>query len=194
MNDAITTFDGLKEFDTVELGGYDWILWTTAKQRSLNPTGARQLAGCRIYEDEGKDGVATTYSVAFEHPVLRDLRATRREFANLTEAVAWAGNFQWTTRRAGSLTWLAQSSNDPRWYAEIGISQAEIFRSDYDGTYTVTREIMLGRQHVEFKIRDYSFGKDEPRTITSFEHASAIALTMTDFVMELMRNEVSNEK
>ena len=188
MNDAITTFDGLKEFDTVELGGYDWILWTTAKQRSLNPTGARQLAGCRIYEDEGKDGVATTYSVAFEHPVLRDLRATRREFANLTEAVAWAVSFQWETRRVGSLTWVESPGNDQRWYAEIGASEAMIFQSSYDGTFTVTRDLMLGRQLVKFQITDLAYGKDESKTITSFEHASAIALTMTDFVMELMRN------
>ncbi len=52
--------------------------------------------------------------------------------------------------------------------------------------YTVTRTLALGTQWVELKVGDRTLG-DEARRIVSFEQASAIAVSMTDYVLELMR-------
>lgn len=188
MTSTITSLADLSEYAQVELGGYDWVLWQRMSNGpSLNPSGDRRLAGCRITEVAGKAGEAATYDVLFEHPTLRDLKSHRRSIASLADAVAWATGFQWATRQAGSLTWYAESAEARHWHVTIGATHAAIFQSNFGESYSVTREIQLGNQLVQFKITDLAYGKDDAKTIVTFEQASAIALTMTDYVLELMR-------
>ncbi|KAF1065536.1 hypothetical protein [Burkholderia gladioli] len=52
--------------------------------------------------------------------------------------------------------------------------------------YTVTRTLALGLQSVALKIGDRTL-RDEARNIVSVEQASAVAVSMTDYVLELMR-------
>jgi|GEM_PF-2445516 len=81
--DAITTLDALNEFDRVELGGYDWTLWTTGGRRSLNSSGDRLLGGCRINETRGNVNDPPTFDVNFTHPQLAALTASRRTLSSL---------------------------------------------------------------------------------------------------------------
>ncbi|WP_346825027.1 hypothetical protein ACEN2Y_00520 (plasmid) [Ralstonia solanacearum] len=158
MTNSITSLADLREYAQVELGGYDWVLWQRMSNGpSLNPSGDRQLPGCRITEVAGQAGEAATYDVLFEHATLRDLRVNRRGIASLEDAVTWATGFQWATRQAGSLTWWAESAEARQWHAKIGASQATVFQSDFGASYTVTREMQLGNQLVQFKITDLAY-------------------------------------
>ncbi|WP_052143095.1 hypothetical protein [Burkholderia gladioli] len=104
--------------------------------------------------------------------------------------MAWASGFAWATRQVGRVTWTAGAADADKWYAQIGASQAQIAiyrdRAGDAPYYTVTRSLALGSQSVELKVGDRTRGH-ETRSIVSLEQASAIALTMTDYVLDLMR-------
>lgn len=181
-----TSLASLDEYTHVNLGGYDWTVWNLGRKQ-LSAHGNSVLTGCKIYEEASPDGHAPMFCAVIEHETLTNLSVRSGPVTNLAEAVQWAAGFHWATRKAGSLTWLANSPDAERWYARIGTSEAEIYRFDTYGKYFVSRVIRLGNQFIKFELNDMSVG-DETRTITTFEQASAIALTMTDYVLELMRN------
>ncbi|WP_240154516.1 MULTISPECIES: hypothetical protein [unclassified Burkholderia] len=131
-----------------------------------------------------------SYSARAEYQRGHDLSVRQSGFASAEDALAWASGFAWTTRQVGSVTWVAGAADADKWYAPIGASQAVI--AIYRGRegdapyYTVTRTLGLGTQSVELKVGDRTLG-DEARGIVSFEQASAIAVSMTGYVLELMR-------
>ncbi|WP_244118370.1 hypothetical protein [Burkholderia gladioli] len=134
------------------------------------------------------NGGAPTYGATVRAPGIYDLVAKQDGFAHVEAALAWATTFAFPSRQAGSLLWSAVSVDAGHWYAVIGTSVATIFRHELDGSdsYTVKRHLMLGTQSIEFSISDLASG-ERPKSIFSFEQASAIALTMSDYVLELMR-------
>lgn len=182
-----TSLATLDEYTHLNLGGYGWTVWNFLGRKQLTPRGDKKLTGCRVYEEASPDGQAPMFGAVFEHETLTNLSARSGPVASLAEAVQWATGFHWATRKAGSLTWLADSPDAERWYARIGTSEAEICRFDIYAKYFVSRVIRFGNQVIKFELNDMSVG-DETRSITTFEQASAIALTMTDYVLELMRN------
>ncbi|ALX43134.1 hypothetical protein AQ610_12450 [Burkholderia humptydooensis] len=120
-----------------------------------------------------------------------DLYVLQGGFCCAEDAINWAAGFQWFTRKTGSLIWVGAAEDATRWYAQIGASTAEIAvftaREGDAPHYTVTRSLELGGQWIEFQIGDNTLD-NERRGIVSFEHASTIALTMPDYVMELVRS------
>lgn len=181
-----TSLATLDEYTHINVGGYDWTVWNIGRKQ-LSARGNNALTGCKIYEDASPDGRAPMFGAVLEHETLTNLSARSGPVTSLAEAVQWAAGFNWATRKAGSLTWLADSPNAERWYARIGTSEAEICRFDIYGKYFVSRSIRFGNQFIKLELNDMSLG-DETRSIATFEQASAIALTMTDYVLELMRN------
>ena len=182
-----TSLAALDEYTHINLGGYDWTVWNFLGRKQLSPHGDKKLSGCKIYEEASPDGQAPMFGATLEHETLTNLSARSGLVASLAEAIQWASGFRWATRKAGSLTWLAESPDAALWHARIGISEAEIFHCDSYDRYIVRRSIRLGNQLIKLELNDMSLG-DETRSITTFEQASAIALTMTDYVLELMRN------
>lgn len=182
-----TSLASLDEYTHINLGGYSWTVWNLLGRKQLSPHGDKKLSGCKIYEEANTDEQEPMFCAVFEHETLVNLSARSGPVTSLAEAVQWAAGFHWATRKAGSLTWLANSPDAERWYARIGTSEAEIYRFDIYGKYFVSRSIRFGNQFIKFELNDMSLG-DETRLITTFEQASAIALTMTDYVLELMRN------
>ncbi|MGG2041357.1 hypothetical protein [Burkholderia gladioli] len=142
---------------------------------------------CGAHSDEAP---VYTAAVTAAPPFHRDLNARQGEFVSAADALTWAEQFQWSTRNVGNLTWIGAAADAMRWFTVVAGTQAEITIytvRDGDAPYfTVTRTLLLGRQSVELKIGDKTLG-DEERSILSFEQASAIALNMTDYVLELMR-------
>lgn len=181
-----TSLATLDEYTHINVGGYDWTVWNIGRKQ-LSARGNNALTGCKIYEEASPDGLAPMFGAVLEHETLTNLSARSGPVTSLAEAVQWAAGFNWATRKAGSLTWLADSPDAERWYARIGTSEAEIYRFDIYGKYFVSRSIRFGNQFIKLELNDMSLG-DETRSIATFEQASAIALTMTDYVLELMRN------
>ncbi|MBR7989507.1 hypothetical protein KDX04_27125 [Burkholderia cenocepacia] len=146
----------------------------------LSPSGEPRLPDVSIVERPGENGIPT-YRATVRAAGIFELVARHDGFASAEAAVAWAGAFEFPTRPCGSLTWYALAPDAPNWYAVIGAGVAEIAAVEHGGstTYVVKRRLQLGKQAVEFSITDLG--------IVSFEQASAIALTMPDYVMELMR-------
>ncbi|MBR8028564.1 hypothetical protein KDX27_31485 [Burkholderia cenocepacia] len=188
MTQAPASFASLADYTNVDVAGYSWMV---VRRRDgaieLSPVGEQRLANVLIVQKRGDDGAAT-YLASVGAPGIPDLAGRRDGFASAEDAIAWAAGFEFASRQAGSLTWRASSAEDRRWYTVIGTSVAEIYWHDpkYGGTYIVKRRLQLGHQWVEFQIGDGAYG-EEAKSIVSFEQASAIALTMPDYVMELMR-------
>lgn len=183
---APTSLATLDEYTHINVGGYEWTVWNIGCKQ-LSARGNNALTGCKIYEEASPDGLASMFGAVLQHETLTNLSARSGPVTSLVEAVQWAAGFRWATRKAGGLTWLAKSPDSELWHARIGISEAEIFHCDSYGKYIVRRSIRCGNQVIKFELNDLSFG-DETRIITTFEQASAIALTMTDYVLELMHN------
>ncbi|WP_244125820.1 hypothetical protein [Burkholderia gladioli] len=131
-----------------------------------------------------------SYSARAEYQRGHDLSVRQRGFASAQDALAWASGFAWSTRQVRSVTWIAAASDADKWYARIRVSLAliAIYRGREGDApyYTVTRTLALGLQSVALKIGDRTL-RDEARNIVSFEQASAVAVSMTDYVLELMR-------
>ncbi|WP_321959270.1 hypothetical protein [Burkholderia cenocepacia] len=189
MSEAPTTF-ATADNAPIHAGGYDWlILRRDAGSIELISTGGLELV--TLYEQLGQDGGASTFKVRISHPAVLDLTVWLERFSRAEDAIAAAVAFQWPSRQAGSLTWIAMSADADLWYARIGASTATIVVHGSDDAapprYLVKRALNLGNQRVEFSVGDFSWPGSETRSIASFEQASAIALTMPDYVMELMR-------
>ncbi|MGY4837952.1 hypothetical protein [Burkholderia pyrrocinia] len=188
MTQIPTSFAAVANYSTVDVGGYSWmILHRSDGSVELSPSGEPRLPDVTLLERPGDNGIRT-YRATVRAAGIYELMARHDGFASAEAAVAWAAAFEFATRRAGSLTWRAESADADHWYAVIGAGVAEIFRHEVSGSpsFTVKRHLRLGKLAVEFSITDLSYG-DEPKGIVSFEQASAIALTMPDYVMELMR-------
>ncbi|EKS9798914.1 hypothetical protein QDD76_004907 [Burkholderia cepacia] len=154
----------------------------------LSRTGEPRLPDVTIEEHPDANNAASTYQATVRATALCELAARRDDFATAEAAVAWATGFEFATRQVGSLTWYALAPNAPQWHAVIGASVAEIVSYERGGSpsYAVKRRLKFGTQSVEFSITDLAY-RETPKNIVSFEQASAIALTMPDYVMELMR-------
>lgn len=187
-----TNLATLDEYSHINLGGYDWTVWNFLGRKQLTPHGEKELTGCKVYEEAIPDGPTPMFSAELQHETLTNLSARSGLVTSLAEAVQWAAEFRWATRKAGGLMWLAKSPDSVLWHARIGTSEAEIFHCDSYGKYIVRRSIRFGNQVIKLELNDLSLG-DETRVITTFEQASAIALTMTDYVLELMRNVEHSE-
>ncbi|KWN65895.1 hypothetical protein [Burkholderia stagnalis] len=188
MTPASSSFATLANYSVVDVGGYSWMtLRRSDGSVELSPSGEPRLPDVSIVERPGDNGIPTFRAMVRAAGIFE--LATRHDgFASAEAAVAWATGFEFATRPAGSLTWRAESAEADRWYAVIGASVAEIFRHEMSGSpsFAVKRHLRLGTQSIEFAITDLAYG-DQPKSIVSFEQASAIALTMPDYVMELMR-------
>lgn len=188
MTRTSTSFAALPEYTVIDVAGYRWMVMRRGDRTAeLSPSGEPQLADVSIVETPGADG-ALTYGATVGAPAIPALKARQEGFTSAEEAIAWAQAFKFASRQVGSLTWLASTPDDRQWYAVIGGSIGLIYWGDpqFGGNFTVSRHVQLGRQWVEFKISDLGF-RDGGKSIVSFEQASAIALTMPDYVMELMR-------
>ncbi|CAG9203625.1 conserved hypothetical protein [Burkholderia gladioli] len=175
----------------LDFAGHRWFAMRSRTRTELRGVASGAMAGVTITESLGVSAdEAPAYSARVEYPHCHELFVRQSGFASAEAAVAWAVGFAWTTRQVGSVTWIAGAADADTWYARIGASQAQIaiYRGrDGDAPYyTVTRALALGSQSVELKVGDRTRGH-ETRGIVSFEQASAIALTMTDYVLELMR-------
>ncbi|WP_186027503.1 hypothetical protein [Burkholderia gladioli] len=175
----------------VDFVGHRWFVMRTGARTELHGAGDGAMALVTITENLGASrDEPPSYSARTEYQRSHDLFVRQTGFGSAEAALARASGFAWTTRQVGSVTWVAGGADADKWYAPIGASQAVI--AIYRGRegdapyYTVTRTLALGNQSVELKVGDRSLG-DETRGIVSFEQASAIALTMTDYVLELMR-------
>lgn len=186
---AATPFAAREPYSFVDVGGYSWMILPRSNGSiDLRPHADPQLGDVLLHELPGVNGGAPTYGATVRAPGIYDLVAKQDGFADVEAALAWATTFAFPSRRAGSVVWRAPSADSGHWYALIGASVATIFRLEMDGSdsYTVKRQLMLGTQSVELSISDLP-SRDRPKSIVSFEQASAIALTMTDYVLELMR-------
>ncbi|MDR8093265.1 hypothetical protein KPB05_38050 [Burkholderia gladioli] len=175
----------------VDFAGHRWFTMRFGTSTELHGVERGAMALVTITERLGASAdEAPTYSARVEYQRGQDLFVRQSGFASAEDALAWASGFAWTTRQVGSVTWVAGAADADKWYAPIGTSQAVI--AIYRGRegdapyYTVTRTLALGTQSVELKVGDRTLG-DEARGIVSFEQASAIAVSMTDYVLELMR-------
>lgn len=175
----------------VDFAGHRWFVMRFGTSTELHGVERGAMALVTITESLGASAdEAPTYSARVEYQRGGDLFVRQSGFASAEAALAWASGFAWTTRQVGSVTWVAGAADADTWYAPIGASQAviAIYRAREGDApyYTVTRTLALGTQSVELKVGDRTLG-DQARGIVSFEQASAIALTMTDYVLELMR-------
>ncbi|MFY4707379.1 hypothetical protein [Burkholderia glumae] len=182
----------LPESREIALGGHTWYAthWSRRTElRLATRSGPRDVV---ISETRSGDEAQPVYEYgASVRP--RDLRekleACRTDFPSAEAAIAWAMCVDFPTRRAGPLTWRASVPAAASWYACIDDTLAEIdYRPGTDGVpcYAVTRSLTLGGQRIEFRITDLATD-DTTRSIASFEQASAIALTMVDYVLGMMR-------
>ncbi|MDF0506780.1 hypothetical protein POK33_39185 [Burkholderia cenocepacia] len=181
MTQIPTSFAAMATYSTVDVGGYSWMLLHRSDGSvELSPSGEPRLPDVTLLERPGDNDIPT-YRATVRAAGIFDLVARHDGFTSAEAAVAWASAFEFATRQAGSLTWRALAPDASNWYAVIGAGVAEIAAFEHGGsaTYVVKRRLQLGKQAVEFSITDLS--------IVSFEQASAIALTMPDYVMELMR-------
>ncbi|VWD48347.1 hypothetical protein BCO18175_07416 [Burkholderia contaminans] len=188
MTQASPSFATLANYSLVDVGGYSWMtLPRSDGSVELSPSGEPRLPDVSIVEKPGENGIPT-YRASVRKAGIYELTARHEGFASAEAAVAWASRFEFPTRPCGSLTWYALAPDDFHWYAVIGAGVAEIAAFEHGGspTYVVKRRLQLGNQVVEFSITDQSY-TEQPKNIVSFEQASAIALTMPDYVMELMR-------
>lgn len=188
MTQASPSFATLANYSLVDVGGYSWMtLHRSDGSVELSPSGEPRLPDVTLVERPGDDG-KVTYRATVRAAGIYELAARQDGFASADAAVAWASAFEFATRQVGSLTWSAVSADDTQWFAVIGASVAEIFRHQMSAgpRFTIKRHLRLGTQSIEFSIVDLAFS-DQPKSIVSFEQASAIALTMPDYVMELMR-------
>lgn len=175
----------------VDFAGHRWFTIRFGSRTELHGVADGAMAQVTITESLGASADdAPAYSARAEHQRGHDLAVRQGGFATAEAALAWASGFAWTTRQVGSVTWTAAAPDADRWYAAIGASQGviAIYHAREGGApyYTVTRSLALGTQSVELKVGDRTLG-DEARGIVSFEQASAIAVSMTDYVLELMR-------
>lgn len=189
MTRTPSLFAAHPEYARIDVAGFGWmVLHRGDGTVELSPSGEPRLADVSLVETAGDDDSGPTYGATVSAPMIPDLKARQGSFASAEEAIGWAQAFKFASRQVGSLTWLASAPDDRQWYAVIGPSVAEIYwrEPQYGGNFTVSRHLQLGRQWVEFKIGDLGH-RDGEKNIVSFEQASAIALTMPDYVMELMR-------
>ncbi|WP_186130653.1 hypothetical protein [Burkholderia gladioli] len=175
----------------VDFAGHRWFTMRTGARTELHGAGDGAMALVTIIENLGASrDEPPSYSARTEYQRGHDLFVRQGGFASAEAALAWASGFAWTKRQVGSVTWTAGAADAEKWYAAIGASQAviAIYHAREGGApyYTVTRTLALGLQSVELKIGERSLG-DEARGIVSFEQASAIAVSMSDYVLELMR-------
>ncbi|WP_186223841.1 hypothetical protein [Burkholderia gladioli] len=175
----------------VDFAGHRWFTMRFGTNTELHGVERGAMALVTITESLGASAdEAPTYSARVEYQRGQDLFVRQSGFASAEAALAWASGFAWTTRQVGSVTWVAGAADADKWYAPIGASQAEIAiyhaREGAAPYYTVTRTLALGLQSVELKIGERSLA-NEARGIVSFEQASAIAVSMSDYVLELMR-------
>ncbi|MCA8299071.1 hypothetical protein LGN19_35360 [Burkholderia sp. AU30198] len=178
MTRTPSSFATLANYSLVDVGGYSWMtLPRSDGSVELSPSGEPRLPDVAIVERPGDNGIPT-YRATVRAAGIFELTARHDGFASAEAAVEWATAFEFATRPCGSLTW----------YAVIGAGVAEIAAFEHGGsaTYVVKRRLQLGKQAVEFSITDLAY-TETPKSIVSFEQASAIALTMSDYVMELMR-------
>lgn len=188
MNQAPPSVATLANCSSVEVGGYSWMMLRRSDGSvELSPGGEPRLPDVTLVERPGDNDIPT-YRVTVRAAGIYELAARHDGFASAEAAVAWATGFEFATRQAGNLTWRAVSAEDRHWFAVVGASVAEIFRHGVSGSpnFTVKRYLRLGTLSIEFSIADLAFS-DQSKTIASFEQASAIALTMSDYVMKLMR-------
>ncbi|WP_175914691.1 hypothetical protein [Burkholderia metallica] len=188
MTQAPVSFATLENYSMVDVGGYSWMtLPRSDGSVELSPSGEPRLPDVSIVERTGDNGIPT-YRATVRRAGIYELTARHDGFASAEAAVAWATAFEFETRPCGSLTWYALAPDATTWYAVIGAGVAEITAFEHGGstTYVVKRRLQLGKQAVEFSITDLAY-TETPKSIVSFEQASAIALTMPDYVMELMR-------
>ncbi|KVD85829.1 hypothetical protein WI90_26245 [Burkholderia ubonensis] len=188
MTQIPTSFATVANYSTVDVGGYSWmILHRSDGSVELSPSGELRLPDVTLLERPGDTGTPT-YRATVRAAGIFELAARHDGFASAEAAVAWASAFAFATRPAGSLTWYALAPDATHWHAVIGAGVAEIAAFEHGGsaTYVVKRRLQLGTQAVEFSITDLAY-TEKPKSIVSFEQASAIALTMPDYVMELMR-------
>ncbi|KWK68817.1 hypothetical protein [Burkholderia ubonensis] len=188
MTQASPSFATLANYSLVDVGGYSWMtLRRSDGSVELSPSGEPRLPDVTVVERPGDNGIPT-YRAAVRAAGLFELAARHDGFASAEAAVAWATAFEFATRPCGSLTWYALTPDASNWYAVIGAGVAEIAAFEHGGSasYVVKRRLQLGTQAVEFSITDLAY-TEKPKSIVSFEQASAIALTMPDYVMELMR-------
>ncbi|MDN7865459.1 hypothetical protein [Burkholderia multivorans] len=189
MTQIPTSFAAMANYSTVDVGGYSWMLLHRSDGSvELSPSGEPRLPDVTLVERPGAKERAPTFLATVRATGLYELAARKDGFATAEDALAWATAFEFAKRRSGSVTWYALAADASHWHAVIGTTVAEIVGYELAGsaTYAVKRRMKLGKQAVEFAITDLSYG-DEPKSIVSFEQASAIALTMPDYVMELMR-------
>lgn len=189
MTLAPTSFAELANYSLVDVAGYSWMIHHRGDGSvELSPSGEPRLPDVSIVERPGSDGRAPTFQATVHAADLYELAARQDGFAAAEAAVAWATASEFASRPCGGLTWRAPAADAARWYAVIGASVAEIIGFEMDGstTYSVKRHLKLGTQSVEFSITDMAY-REQPKSTVSFEQASAIALTMSDYVMELMR-------
>ncbi|WP_186035755.1 hypothetical protein [Burkholderia gladioli] len=194
MTEPATTLAALAAatpHEHLHFAGHRWFAMRSRTRTELRGVASGAMAGVTLTESLGIGAhEAPAYSARVEHPHCHALFVRQSGFVSAEAALAWASGFAWTTRQVGSVTWTAGAADADTWYAQIGASQAQIaIYRDREGDapyYTVTRSLALGSQFVELKVGDRTRGH-ETRGIVSFEQASAIALTMTDYVLELMR-------
>ena len=188
MTQASPSFATLPNYSLVDVGGYSWMtLPRSGGSVELSPSGEPRLPDVTLHEQPGDNGIRT-YRATVRAAGIFELVARHDGFASAEAAVAWATAFAFANRQAGSLTWYALAPDADHWYAVIGAGVAEISAFEHGGsaTYVVKRRLQLGTQSIEFSITDLAY-TEKPKSIVSFEQASAIALTMPDYVMELMR-------
>ncbi|WP_186144555.1 hypothetical protein [Burkholderia gladioli] len=168
----------------LHFAGHRWFAMRSRTRTELRGVASGAMAGVTLTESLGIGAhEAPAYSARVEHPYCHALFVRQSGFVSAEAALAWASGFAWTTRQVGSVTWTAGAADADTWYAQIAIYRDREGDAPY---YTVTRSLALGSQFVELKVGDRTRGH-ETRGIVSFEQASAIALTMTDYVLELMR-------
>ncbi|AEA65963.1 hypothetical protein [Burkholderia gladioli] len=175
----------------LDFAGHRWFAMRSRTRTELRGIASGAMARVTITESLGVSAdEAPAYSARVDYQHCHELFVRQSGFSSAEDAVAWASGFAWTTRQVGSVTWTAAAPDADTWYAPIGASQAQIAiyrgREGEAPYYTVTRNLALGAQSVELKVGDRTRGH-ETRGIVSFEQASAIAVSMTDYVLELMR-------
>ncbi|WP_239695383.1 hypothetical protein [Burkholderia pseudomallei] len=188
MTQASPSLATLANYSLIDVGGYSWMtLHRSDGSVELTPSDERRLPDVSVVERPGDNGIPT-YRATVRAAGIFELVARHDGFTSAEAAVVWASAFEFATRQAGSLTWRALAPDASNWYAVIGAGVAEIATFEHGGsaTYVVKRRLQLGKQAVEFSITDLAY-TEKPKSIVSFEQASAIALTMPDYVMELMR-------
>lgn len=170
-------------------GGFRWLVMRYGSAVDVRSVGLPSPIEVRLIERAGENGAPSSCSATVFPAGIEDL-SVHATHPSVADALHWAKTYPFAVRRAGSVTWQAKSAESTMWHAQIGTSLAEIREDEFGAAearrYTIRRTLSVGGHAIELAVGDNA-GFDEPRSIASFEQASAIAVSMTDYVLELMR-------